>query len=73
VRTAKLILGSVLVLGALVCVVVLAFFVVWNSVAGPWIGGASFGSLVVLFSLAAVLFVGGVLVLVSGLKKQPNT
>ncbi|MND01784.1 hypothetical protein D3C83_209080 [compost metagenome] len=72
-RTAKLVLGSVLVLGALACIVLLAFFVVWNSVAGPWIGGASFGSLIVLFALGALLFVAGVLVLVNALKKQPNT
>lgn len=72
-RTAKLVLGSVLVLGALACIVLLAFFVVWNSVAGPWIGGADSGSLIVLFALGAVLFVAGVLVLVSALKKQPNT
>jgi hypothetical protein len=49
--------------------VVLAFFVVWNSVAGPWIGGASFGSLVMLFGMAAILFVAGVFAIVSALKK----
>jgi hypothetical protein len=68
-RTAKLLLGSVLILGALACLVVLAFFVVWNSVAGPWIGGASFGSLVMLFGMAAILFVAGVFAIVSALKK----
>jgi hypothetical protein len=68
-RTAKLVLGSMLILGALACIVVLAFFRVWNSVAG----GASFGALVVLFGMAAILFVAAVLAIASALEKQPST
>lgn len=68
-QKARLIVAVVLLAGGLVALGLLVVLLAWNSLAGPWIGGASFLTLLVLFVIGALSLVGAVFLLI-GLRKK---
>ncbi len=66
----KWVLGLSMLGGAFVAFGLVVLAIAWNSVAGPWIGGASTWTVVGLFSAGVVLLSGGVILLASALRSR---